>query len=91
MSKYYYKTKDNLGRCCYSKKLDPELLQDLIEITEEEFNSLEFPPIIPHSEIRTEINQLKQYLSETDYKAIKFAEGLISEEEYAPIRDLRQS
>lgn len=28
----------------------------------------------------------KQYLKSTDYKAIKYAEGAISEEEYAPIK-----
>ena len=29
-------------------------------------------------------------LSRTDYKAIKFAEGELSAEEYAPIRELRR-
>ena len=33
---------------------------------------------------RLEITQLKKALSDTDYKAIKYAEGQISEEEYAP-------
>ncbi len=37
-----------------------------------------------------QITVLKQNLSDTDYKAIKFAEGLISEEDYAPIREQRQ-
>ena len=37
------------------------------------------------------IEELKQRLSETDYKAIKYAEGLISEEEYAETKALRQS
>lgn len=32
------------------------------------------------------IEELKEKLSATDYKAIKYAEGLISEEEYAPIK-----
>lgn len=31
-----------------------------------------------------EISQLKKQLSDTDYKAIKFAEGILTEEEYAP-------
>ena len=34
---------------------------------------------------------LKTQLQQTDYKAIKYAEGLISEEEYAPIKAERQS
>lgn len=42
-------------------------------------------------EYRLEIQQLKKALSDTDYKAIKYAEGQISEEEYAPIRLQRQS
>ena len=39
---------------------------------------------------RLEIQQLKKQLSDTDYKAIKYAEGQISEEEYASIRAERQ-
>ena len=38
-----------------------------------------------------EISQLKKQLSDTDYKAIKYAEGQISEDEYSPIRLQRQS
>lgn len=37
------------------------------------------------------IEKLKNLLHETDYKAIKYAEGLISEEEYLPVKELRQS
>ena len=40
---------------------------------------------------RLEITQLKKQLSNTDYKAIKYAEGQISESEYASVRELRQS
>lgn len=39
---------------------------------------------------RLEITQLKKALSDTDYKAIKYAEGQISEEEYASVRAERQ-
>ncbi len=39
---------------------------------------------------RLEITQLKKALSDTDYKAIKFAEGQISEEEYASVKAERQ-
>ena len=38
-----------------------------------------------------QIDLLKKQLDDTDYKAIKYAEGLISEEEYAPIKAERQS
>ena len=37
-----------------------------------------------------QIMALKESLSATDYKAIKFAEGLISAEDYAPIKEARQ-
>lgn len=37
-----------------------------------------------------EISQCKQNLKATDYKAIKFAEGVLSEEEFAPIRLQRE-
>lgn len=34
---------------------------------------------------------LKKKLEQTDYQAIKYAEGLISEEDYAPIKAQRQA
>lgn len=37
------------------------------------------------------INELKHYLNSTDYQAIKFSDGAISEEEYAPIREQRKA
>lgn len=37
-----------------------------------------------------QIMALKESLSATDYKAIKFAEGLISAEDYEPIKAARQ-
>ena len=40
--------------------------------------------------IEEQIAELKAQLAETDYKAIKYAEGWITEEEYAPIRAERQ-
>lgn len=37
------------------------------------------------------INECKKLLSESDYKAIKFAEGALTLEEYAPIKAQRQA
>ena len=37
------------------------------------------------------INEYKQKLSDSDYKAIKYAEGLISETDYAPIKAEREN
>lgn len=39
----------------------------------------------------SQIDSLKAELSATDYKAIKYAEGWITEEEYAPIKAERQA
>lgn len=36
------------------------------------------------------IRELKEKLSETDYKCLKFADGSLTEEEYAPIREERK-
>ena len=36
------------------------------------------------------IAELKRQLADTDYQAIKFAEGWLSEEEFAPIKAKRQ-
>ena len=51
-----------------------------------------YAPAKPQSEINLErIAELKGLLTSTDYKAIKFAEGLLTEEEYAETRTERQS
>ena len=39
---------------------------------------------------KAQIQLLKEELSKTDYQAIKFAEGEISEEEFAPIKEQRK-
>ena len=39
---------------------------------------------------KARISELKSKLAKTDYKAIKYAEGLISADEYAPIKAQRQ-
>lgn len=41
------------------------------------------------NEIIGEINALKSLLADTDYKAIKYAEGQIPETEYAEIKEKR--
>ncbi|MDO5332055.1 MAG: hypothetical protein Q4E99_05180 [Bacillota bacterium] len=38
-----------------------------------------------------QIMELKQQLAQTDYKAIKYAEGWISEADYAPIKAERKT
>ena len=41
--------------------------------------------------VEQQIASLKQNLLDNDYKAIKYAEGFISAEDYAEIKALRQS
>ena len=40
---------------------------------------------------KIELEFLKKQLADTDYKAIKYSERLISEEDYAPIKEQRQA
>ena len=42
------------------------------------------------TEALKQIARLKELLARSDYKAVKYAEGLISEEDYAPIKAQRQ-
>lgn len=43
------------------------------------------------TEIFVKILRLKRKLNETDYQAIKYAEGELSEEEYTPIKAQRKA
>lgn len=45
----------------------------------------------PVPSIDEQIAELKAQLEATDYKAIKYAEGWLTEEEYAPIKAHRQA
>ena len=44
-----------------------------------------------NSVTKVKIDILKLKLQESDYKAIKYAEGILTEEEYAPIKAERQA
>lgn len=57
------------------------------EMTAEEIAEME--ALQPSPAQRIEI--LKSELAATDYKAIKYAEGWLTEEEYAPIKASRQA
>lgn len=46
---------------------------------------------LARQETQSQIEQLKYELQQSDYKAIKFAEGWISAEDYAPIKAERQA
>ena len=59
-------------------------------IIKDEINKIAFFKFIETSQNK-EINELKQKLADTDYQALKYAEGQISEEEYLPIKEQRQA
>ena len=42
-------------------------------------------------EVNKQIDDLRMFLIQTDYKAIKYAEGLLKAEEYEPIKQQRQA
>lgn len=77
---------------------DFKYLEDYDVITEEEWNQhiVDITPTEPTEEEllaqekQNRISELKSLLSSTDYQAIKYAEGLISEEEYSSIKSQRQ-
>lgn len=51
-----------------------------------------YAPAKPESVVLAErVKELKNLLDESDYKAIKHSEGLITDEEYEPIKAQRQA
>ena len=54
-----------------------------------EIVEVDITSFIRRKEIMNEINIYKQKLNETDYKAIKYAEGVLTED-YEPIKQQRQ-
>lgn len=72
-----------------------ELIEPIIEEAKEAWDEYEDIQVyIPYSDeenAKREIAKLKQNLFDTDYKAIKYAEGYLTEEEYTPIKLQRQA
>lgn len=70
---------------------DGKVYRDMIpdEIAAMEAERLAFESSREHKEMQ--IAELKAQLSATDYKALKFVEGWLSADEYAPIRAERQT
>lgn len=89
--KYYYRVEDSY--LCLKHRLNP-IPSDYVELTEEQYykekkeKQLDFTR---EQNIPSQILQLKNELAKTDYKAIKYFEGWITEEEYAPIKARRQN
>ena len=93
MHYYKHKTENELGLLCLNEPLD-SIPEGYVEITQEQYNA-ENQALNPQQpvdlEIRRQIASLKQQLAETDSQAIKYAEGWISEQDYAPIKAQRQA
>lgn len=83
---YYYKSLTNN----YITKSEEESIVGMTQITENEYNQLKLANKQRIAK-KVRINELKKLLSQSDYKAIKYAEGLISAQDYEPIKQLRQS
>ena len=83
---YYYKSLINN----YITKSEEESIVGMVQITENEYNQLKLANKQRIAK-KVRINELKKLLSQSDYQAIKYAEGLLTEEEYAPIKAQRQS
>lgn len=66
-------------------ELDGEMYPHLRDATPEEEAEAET------AHTAEEIEQLKQQLADTDYKAIKYAEGWYTKAEYAPIKAEREA
>lgn len=82
----YFKSIDNK----VVSKSEEEDIKNMIRITEEEYN--QFINMNKQKMLtKIRINQLKKMLADTDYQAIKYAEGLLTEEQYTPIKAQRQA
>ena len=62
----------------------------VMDMTAEDIASIQAIQESPEYKMQ-QISILKSQLSATDYKAIKYAEGWLSEEDYAPIKAERQA
>ncbi len=68
-----------------------------INVTDDEYKLLQNEKCLTYNgtniivDYARKIKQLKNELNDTDYKAMKYFEGLISESEYKPIKEYRQS
>lgn len=56
------------------------------------YEEFEYEPVNPRIyEIEDRLRNIQMELQSSDYKAIKYAEGLYSKEEYAPIKAQREA
>lgn len=93
MKRYYYKNIEGNGYLSLKTPLVDTT--GYTQITQEEFEKIKTAASsVEHDEkreIEGRIAFLKYQLAQTDYKALKFLEGWLTEEEYAPIKAERQA
>jgi hypothetical protein len=66
------------------KIIDNGIIREMTAQEEAAFLNVEIP-------VEFEIQSLKQMLADTDYKAVKYAEGWLTEAEYADVKEKRQA
>ena len=80
--------KDDIEKCIAITKDELAGLLDRTLIFNPTTQKCEQAPI-RYSAERKRVRELKKLLADTDYKAIKYAEGVLSEEEYAVVKEQR--
>ena len=83
----YYKYKNNY---IVLKNAFKELPEGYEEATKEEFLQAQSELIPQKNENQIRIAELKSKLAATDYQCLKWSEGWLTDEEYAPIKVYRQ-
>lgn len=88
----YYLLEDNSELAQKIIRFDPNykiVIENgtIVDVIEDEIKKIAQNTML----LKQEIVELKQKLKDTDYKAIKYAEGQLSEEEYASTKAERQS
>lgn len=72
-----------------------EEVKPVVEPAKEAWDEYEdiqvYIPFTEEQVTKIKIAKLKQNLFDTDYKAIKYAEGYLTDEEYEPIKEQRQA
>ena len=84
---YYFKSTTN--NYIYKSEQETEI-KGMTLITESEYNELENANKLVIQK-KARVSQLKKMLADTDYQAIKYAEGMLSASDYAEMKAQRQS
>lgn len=68
-----------------------QTVEELTELCEQQAEIIRRQAEMSHPSAPEQIAILKQQLADTDYKAIKYAEGMITAEDYAVTKSQRQA